>query len=73
MRQGRHAESDHAEQRAMSAVAYCAAAESVVVPQSLLTIEKCHGFGTVKPSLVLEPPNLGVSEDLRQLGEVAVL
>jgi hypothetical protein len=72
MRRGGYAEPDDAEEGAMLQVAHCAASEAVLGPQPLLAIQECLGFGTIETPLVLEPPDPRISEDFRQLVNVAV-
>src|SRR5262245_64343671 len=73
MCQCRHTEAHNANECALFAVAHRAAAETIVVPQPLLTREEGIGLGNVETPLVLEPPDRGLSEQFLELAEVAVL
>jgi len=65
MRESRHTESDNAKESATLKVAHGTAAEAILVPQPVLTIEETFRFLTVETPLVLEPPDLGLPEHLR--------
>jgi hypothetical protein len=68
-----YAEPDDTKECAMLPVAHCAASKAVLVPQPFLSIHERLSFDSLKASLVFEPPDLGVSEELGQLINVSFL